>query len=221
MAKATGGVVSKVLGVTAAYEHGSKAYYQFQDGNYTGAAINTLKTGIDIFFIFAKASNPFVFFGSLVYTVVDVETSNYYRVMKFLTYLFYRLIKYYSSRERNRTVQNVYAFINIGALIMFNCLTIVFFSQTIFKVKLARYFFGDDPIINRFVVIPLIISPIFIILFFVYKTKKKEINIRLKEFNTIEGEERGKLNRNFWLYIVGTGVLFFASIASPAIVRLF
>ena len=76
-AKFVGNVLSRSLGVVAIYDHSSKAYNDFRNGDYTGAAINILKLGLDGFFIFAKASNPLVFAGSIIYNISDAATSNY------------------------------------------------------------------------------------------------------------------------------------------------
>jgi hypothetical protein len=73
--KTVAGVLSKGLGGVSAIEHAGRAYNSFSKGDYVGGAVNTLKTAADVFFIFAKASNQFIFAASIIYTVTDVSTS--------------------------------------------------------------------------------------------------------------------------------------------------
>jgi hypothetical protein len=67
------GVAGKFLGVTSAIEHGAKGWDAYQNGDYMNAAINGGKVILDVVFMFGKASNPFILFGGIAYTVWDMS----------------------------------------------------------------------------------------------------------------------------------------------------
>lgn len=135
-------------------------------------------------------------------------------LMDFITYLFYKLINYYRN-EGSITSRQTYAFLNIGALIMLNLLSMVFLLQTIFDIEIIRYFLSTNTSLNRFVLIPLSISPIFIGLFLFYRRNQNRINAKLKELKNADKDRTKRLNRMFWSYIIGTIALFFMSLVSP------
>ena len=95
--------------------------------------------------------------------------------MKTVSYILFRFIEYYKD-QNNIARQKLYSFIGIGALIMFNLITVRNVIDVIFNLRIAMFGLGVNEYLNRFVVIPLFISPIYIALWISYK----KINILLR-----------------------------------------
>lgn len=66
-------VAGRALGVTSMWEHGSKSVDAFKKGDYANAAINGGKVILDFIFMAGKASNPFILFGGIAYTIWDMS----------------------------------------------------------------------------------------------------------------------------------------------------
>ncbi len=63
----------RALGFTSVYEHGNKALEAYRNKDYANAVINGGKVALDIVLMVGKASNPFVLFGGLAYTIWDMS----------------------------------------------------------------------------------------------------------------------------------------------------
>ncbi len=123
--------------------------------------------------------------------------------MKTASYIYFRFIEYYKD-ENNINRQRLYAFIGLGALIVFNLLTITMFLDTFFNTHISRFGLGENAYLNRFIKIPLLISPVFIILWFVYWKNRRIIEHYLIDFKTIPKENKMKMDIVFWVYVIGT-----------------
>ena len=134
--------------------------------------------------------------------------------MKFLSYLYYRLFKHFGD-EPNINARKFYILMNIGGLIMINILAIVVFVLVIFDLHLLDFIETNNRAMNRFVIIPLLISPIFITLFLIYKKNRTYIESTQLEFSLMNTKQKSKLNFYFWFYIIFSIFLLFSAITSP------
>ncbi|MFL9482883.1 hypothetical protein ACI6Q2_08900 [Chitinophagaceae bacterium LWZ2-11] len=138
--------------------------------------------------------------------------------MKIISYVFFKLIEYYKD-QNNITRQKLYAFIGVAALVMFNLLTIRNIVSVLCNLNIEMFGLTENEYLNRFVIIPLIVSPIFIILWVVYKKNKIKIEEFLIYFTTITKDEKKKLNTIFWLYVISTGLLLILSTILPVFIK--
>lgn len=138
--------------------------------------------------------------------------------MKTAAYIFFRFIEYYKD-ENNIVRQRLYSFIGIGALVVFNLITVKNVIDVLFDLHIAMFGLGENEYLNRLVIIPLLISPIFIILWIIYKKNKNTIEEYLAEFKTMSKEDKKDLNLFFWVYTVGTCLLFLLSLITPIFTR--
>ena len=134
--------------------------------------------------------------------------------MKFLSYLYYRLFKHFGD-EPNINARKFYILMNIGGLIMINIFAILVFVLVIFDLHLLDFIETNNRAMNRFVIIPLLISPIFITLFLIYKKNRTYIESTQLEFSLMNTKQKSKLNFYFWFYIIFSIFLLFSAITSP------
>ena len=134
--------------------------------------------------------------------------------MKFLSYLYYRLFKHFGD-EPNINARKFYILMNIGGLIMINIFAILVFVLVIFDLHLLDFIETNNRAMNRFVIIPLLISPIFITLFLIYKKNRTYIESTQLEFSLMNTKQKSKLNFYFWFYIIFSIFLLFSAATSP------
>ena len=141
--------------------------------------------------------------------------------MKKITYIFYKLFVYFKKQNSNLSIgiQKINAFIVFVALVMFNLVTIRNVVDIFFNLNLSDFGLGTNAIENRFVRIPLLLSPLFLLVWVVYRKNKPSIEEYLVEFEAVSGDEKTKLNRFFWIYVIITCVLMLLSTIYPALVR--
>ena len=89
------------------------------------------------------------------------------QVMNFFLYVFYRLKSLY--KFSNPDDSWIYAFTNLGALIMIHILTVVILIRITFNMDLLSKIRIDNGIKDRFILFPLLISPIYICLFLYFR----------------------------------------------------
>lgn len=123
-------------------------------------------------------------------------------------------MEYYES-ENSIVTQKIYAFIGIGALMMFNVISIIGIIETGLNVNILKYLYTNDRLLNRIVIIPLLISPIFIALFIVYKKNHEKISIYFDYFENMTISEKKKYNIYFLLYISISVLFLLLSVTSP------
>jgi len=134
--------------------------------------------------------------------------------MKRLYYLYYRLFNYYKKSNDIEIFATISTYLVITGLLWINVCTILFFISTIFYNghNLLDKVFSDNSMQNRFVITPLLIAPIFIVVFLLIN---KNIKQKFAEFRTesLEGRQKGKVK--VLVYVILSIILFFLSIASP------
>lgn len=134
------------------------------------------------------------------------------QVMNFFLYVFYRLKSFY--KFSNSDDSWIYAFTNLGALIMIHILTIVILIRTTFNMDLLSKIRIDNGIKDRFILFPLLISPIYICLFLYFRKNKTKIIQTIAQFSHESDMTR---KRNGWYVLCYLAfslfVLFFATIS--------
>ena len=135
--------------------------------------------------------------------------------MKFFLYIFYRLKSLY--RYKNSSDSWIHAFILVGAIFLIHILTLLLFAQTIFNRDFVSAIRIDNGVMDRFVIFPLLIAPIYILLFIYYRKNKVEIVSTIKNFRNDSVEERKRKGLIVVFYLTASVLLFFFSMISPAL----
>jgi hypothetical protein len=135
--------------------------------------------------------------------------------MKFFLYIFYRFKSLY--RYKNSSDSWIHAFILVGAIFLIHILTLLLFAQTIFNGDFVSTIRIDDGVMDRFVLFPLLIAPIYIVLFIYYRKNKVEIVSTIKNFRTESVEKRKRKGLLVVVYLTASLLLFFFSMISPAL----
>lgn len=132
------------------------------------------------------------------------------QVMNFFLYVFYRLKSLY--KFSNPDDSWIYAFTNLGALIMIHILTVVILIRITFNMDLLSKIRIDNGIKDRFILFPLLISPIYICLFLYFRKNKTKIIQTIAQFSH-ESEMTRKRNGRYVLCYLAFSlfVLFFAT----------
>ena len=92
----------------------------------------------------------------------------------------------------------IHAFIVFGAMWIIHILTLLFFIQSYFKKDFLDMIRIDYGIWDRFVLFPLLIAPIYIILFIFYKRNRAYIKSTIKDFRSESTDER----KRKWIMVV-------------------
>ena len=137
--------------------------------------------------------------------------------MKFFIYMFYRFQYFY--KYKNPTDGWIHAFILIGALFLIHLLTIIQFIETLTKNDFMRKIRIDNGLMDRFVLFPILIFPVYLILFFYYRKNKLHLREKIKEFKSETVSERKRKGRFILFYLTISIFLFFLSIISPIFVK--
>jgi uncharacterized protein YqhQ len=132
----------------------------------------------------------------------------------FFSYVFFWLTQYYK-RERNLTRQKIYAYISLGFLVMLNLVMLTLFISLFLGISLMNEVLTENKILNRFVLIPLICAPVFILLWIYYKINQSSIDIRYREYVRMSLSKRRIIDNKVKIYIIGSIILLFLSIVSP------
>jgi hypothetical protein len=135
--------------------------------------------------------------------------------MKFFLYILYRIKSIY--RYKNSSDGWIHAFLLLGAIYNFHILTLIGFVETIFNIELISKIRIDNGVVDRFVLFPLLVSPVFIILYFYYKKNKVEIVFITKSFKNESAEDRKRKGIYVVIYLSITILLLFISMISPAL----
>ncbi len=104
--------------------------------------------------------------------------------MKWLNFLFCHFIKYYQN-ENNITRQKIFSFINILVLLILNLLSIIFIINNFLKKDLFIYYLPENNLNNKFLIIPLFISPFAILLYFYFRKNENKILIQTKSMDDL------------------------------------
>lgn len=133
--------------------------------------------------------------------------------MKFFLYIFYRFKSLY--KYKNSSDSWIHAFILVGAIFLIHILTLLHFTQTLLHKDFVSTIRIDNGVMDRFVLFPLLIAPIYIVLFIYYRKNKINIMNTIKGFRNETIEERKKKGWSVTLYLASSVLLFFFSMISP------
>jgi H+/Cl- antiporter ClcA len=125
--------------------------------------------------------------------------------MNFYIHLYYYLTCF--SKYKKLSDKRIHAFILLGAIFVFHLFTIIGFVSAVINYNPLNSFLISDELFNRFVIIPLIISPVYLSLWVIYKFKCDYINNKINEIKTLEIVKRKKMNFMLGCYITVTVIL--------------
>lgn len=134
--------------------------------------------------------------------------------MKFLSYIFYRFILYHNY-ALNLKYQKLFAYLNICCLLILNAVSLLLFIESFVNVDILGFFLTENSNLNKFVRIPVLISPIFITILLYYNKNEKKIEEYLIKFANLDEIQSKKMNVKFLVYIIASIMLFLLSILSP------
>jgi len=134
--------------------------------------------------------------------------------MNSLYYLYYRVFNYFRKANDIEIFATISTYLCIVGLLWINIGTILFFVSTIFfnSNSLIDIVFSHSSAYNRFVITPLLIAPIFIVVFLLINKGLKQ---KIKEFEAESAEERKRRGKKVIAYIIVSIILLFLSITSP------
>ena len=135
--------------------------------------------------------------------------------MKFLLYIFYRFKSLY--KYKNTSDSWTHSFILVGAIFLIHILTILYFTQTILNRDYMSAIRIDKGVMDRFLLFPLLASPIYIVLFIYYRRNKLIIISTLKNFRDEGVKQRKRKGLLVIIYLTVSVLLFFFSMISPAL----
>ena len=133
--------------------------------------------------------------------------------MNFFIYIFYRLNKFY--KYKNIKDSWIHAFILIGALLAIHIITILLFFQSFINNDLINSIRIDNGLIDRFILFPLLIAPIYIFIFIYYRRNKNTIKLKISEYKKEDIKQKRKKGVLVGLYLILTFTLLLSSITSP------
>ncbi len=133
--------------------------------------------------------------------------------MKFYCYIFYRIKSYYNYKESQDNY--THAFIVLGSIFLIHTLTLIIWLSKIINFDIGNSIRTGNGYIDRFIVYPIAILPLFILLFVYYKKNKEKISQHLDSFK--EESDTSKRRRGLYvvLYLVFSYLLLIATITSP------
>lgn len=111
----------------------------------------------------------------------------------------------------------MHAFMLVGAIFLIHIFTLLLFAQTVFNRDFVSAIRIDNGIMDRFVLFPLLITPIYIVLFIYYRKNKVEIVSTIKSFMNESIEDRKRNGLLVVIYLTASVLLFFFSMISPAL----
>ena len=134
--------------------------------------------------------------------------------MDSINYLYYRLFNYFRKGNDIEIFAIIQSYLCVVGLLWINLGTILFFVSTIFfnSNSLIDIVFSHSSAYNRFVITPLLIAPIFIVVFLLINKGLKQ---KIKEFEAESAEERKRRGKKVIAYIIVSIILLFLSITSP------
>ena len=107
----------------------------------------------------------------------------------------------------------------IGLIFLIHIMTILFFIQTVFKRDLIYAIRMDNGLKDRFILFPLLVSPIFIIIYIYYRINKEGIKKSIESFKNETIIERRRRGQYVLYYVVISLLLLISSILSPIIFK--
>jgi hypothetical protein len=127
----------------------------------------------------------------------------------FLYYVPYRAFVYY----RTSPTPKFSAFILLLFIISSNVFSIFLILNHVLNWEYS--ILSENRVTNRFVVIPLMLSPFIVLIMLFYTLNRNRVRERVIFFENLAVRDKSRLNMFFWLYIVGSIILFLLAITSP------
>lgn len=109
----------------------------------------------------------------------------------------------------------VHAFIIIGAIFLVHILTILFYISTFVGFDIVNSIRTGGGIFDRFITFPLVILPVYILLFAYYRKKKELIKLKIEGYSKEDVKQKRKKGALVVLYLILTFALLLSSITSP------
>lgn len=131
--------------------------------------------------------------------------------MKLLLCIYHWFYNYYNNTGSDAYVR-IRAFISFCGVLFFNAIAVLqFVDLYFFNCKIPDYYFTYDAFTRRFIIAPLVISPIFIITYVVFYFNKKSISVKLSKFSKETETEVKKRNKRVYLYFLLTFIFILLS----------
>ena len=137
--------------------------------------------------------------------------------MKFYIYIFYRMKDFH--KYKNPSDGWTHAFLLIGGIWVIHILTLLCFIQTYIGREFVSQIRIDNGIIDRFVLFPLLIAPIYIVIYAYYKRNKAYVKSIMRDFRKESEKERKQKGAMVVCYWVVSFLLLILSIMSPIFFR--
>lgn len=127
-----------------------------------------------------------------------------------ITYLYYRLCEYFKNEQTDLNWQKGRALLVTSGLLVTNVLSILFVVNSLFfkGSDLLHTILSGNHLVDKFIIIPILISPIFIFVYYVGR-KRLETNIDIYQNEPINIKK--KKGRFVILYIILSFFILFAS----------
>lgn len=126
----------------------------------------------------------------------------------FFFYIPFKVHKYYDGDS----IQKFSTYIAVVVIISLNLFSIYFIGSVYIGSKL---FFFDNDFLNKFIGIPLLLSPVFLFTYFFYKRNEVKYEEYFVLFESYPLGKKKKKQLLFWCFIVFTFAFFLSSITSP------
>ena len=136
--------------------------------------------------------------------------------MKFYLYLFYYIKSFYNYKKE--TDRNIHAFIVFGAILIVNLFSLFILLATVINFDFWEYRI-ENRFIMRFIITPILISPIYGFIFFFYRKNKPQIIGYFKQFDREDNLSKKLNRRNALLYIIVSIIFMFFSVIFPALLN--
>lgn len=136
--------------------------------------------------------------------------------MEFYLYLFYYIKSFYN--YKNETDRNIHAFIVFGAILMVNFFSLFILLATLINFDFWQYRI-ENRFIMRFIITPILISPIYVFIFFFYKKNKPQIIGYFRRFDAEDNLNKKFHRRNAIFYIVFSIIFMYFSAILPALLN--
>jgi hypothetical protein len=132
--------------------------------------------------------------------------------MRFWSYVYFKLMKRY--KDKDAETQKLYAFVPFCFLVVFIFLPIAFLAHAFFGFNALWIIEGQNSSENRLIRIPLVISPVFLIIYSIYRLNKEKVFSYWNEFENFSDEEKKEKNKTFYIFIGVLICVFLFSVTS-------
>jgi hypothetical protein len=136
---------------------------------------------------------------------------------KMITYLYYRVFKYFETKDIDIKWQKWRALIVTSFILIANLLTLLFFLNSIFyNSNLLLLISSGNDFIDKYVIYPLLILPVFAIIYYLGYMK---LDSKLEYFESGAIRARKKKDNAVLIYLIISFILFTISFFSPLFIH--